>query len=196
MRPANCVRRISRDFLVCMDLHGSITTYSGVRFFPFLPSPGDILIEDIAHALSQLCRFGGHTRVFYSVAEHSVHVSQLCLPDDALAGLLHDATEAYLGDVIAPLKELPEFVAYRAAERNLHRVIAQRFGFPAEEPRSVTQADQTMLRIEIRDVLDPGASTRTRKEPARGRLAIRMPWQPRVARARFLSRFGELRRKM
>ena len=60
-----------------MDFDGSITTHSGVRFWPLLPNPDDILIEDIAHSLSLQCRFAGHSRVFYSVAEHSVRVSQL-----------------------------------------------------------------------------------------------------------------------
>ena len=63
---------------------GSITTFSGVRFWPLLPNPDDILIADIAHALSNQCRFGVHASRFYSVAEHTVHVSQLCLPEHAL----------------------------------------------------------------------------------------------------------------
>jgi hypothetical protein len=81
---------------------GSITTFSGVLFRPLLPNPDDIRIADIAHALSQQYRFAGHTRTFYSVAEHSVRVSLLCRPDDALWGLLHDASEAFLTDVPAP----------------------------------------------------------------------------------------------
>ena len=68
---------------------GSITTFSGVLFRPLLSNPDDIRIADIAHALSQQCRFAGHTRTFYSVAEHSVRVSLLCRPEDALWGLLH-----------------------------------------------------------------------------------------------------------
>src|ERR1017187_10636100 len=84
-----------------MAPHGSITTFSGIHFWPLLPNPADIRIEDIAHALSNQCRFAGHAREFYSVAEHSVRVSQLCPPEDALWGLLHDASEAYLTDVPA-----------------------------------------------------------------------------------------------
>jgi len=111
-----------------MGSDGSITTFSGISFWPLLPNPDDIRIDDIAHALAHQCRFAGHTRLFYSVAEHSVRVSQLCRPEDALWGLLHDASEAYLSDVPAPLKELPEFEPYRAAERNLQGAVAQRFG--------------------------------------------------------------------
>jgi hypothetical protein len=174
-----------------MAPHGSITTFSGIRFWPLLPNPDDIRIEDIAHALSNQCRFAGHTRTFYSVAEHSVRVSLLCRPEDALWGLLHDASEAYLTDVLAPVKELPQFEAYRAAERSLQDTIAVRFGLPIEQPRSVTQADRAVLGIEIRDLLRPLGLPQPGRPPHH-KLAITNPWQPRVAKARFLSRFREL----
>src|ERR1017187_2736216 len=175
-----------------MGFDGSITTYSGVRFWPLLPNPDDIRIEDIAHALANQRRFSGHTRVFYRPAEHSVRVSQLCRPEDALWGLLHDASEAYLSDVAAPLKDLPEFEAYRTAERGLQRMITQRFGLPPEEPRSVTDADRTMLRIEIRDLLNPVDASLPAKAARESKIIITRPWQPRIAKARFLSRFREL----
>src|SRR5665647_1805094 len=126
-----------------MAPHGSITTLSGIRFWPLLPNPGDILVEDIAHALAHQCRFGGHASKFYSVAEHSVHVSELCPVQDALWGLLHDASEAYLIDLPRPLKLLPEFAPYREAERQLQRAVAARFGLPEDQPASVTEADDT-----------------------------------------------------
>ena len=91
------------------SLDGFIGTFSGLRFWPLAPNLEKILVEDIAHALAHQCRFGGHASRFYSVAEHSVHVSQLCLPEHALWGLLHDASEAYLVDLPRPLKLLPEF---------------------------------------------------------------------------------------
>ena len=171
---------------------GSIATFSGVRFWPLLPNPDDILIADIAHALSNQCRFAGHVRVFYSVAEHCVRVSQLCRPEDALWGLLHDAPEAFLAEVPAPLKELPEFDAYRAAERSLQRTIAARFGLAPDQPRSVTEADRAVLGIEIRDLLRPTGGRQLGTTPHKNKLAITNPWQPRVAKARFLSRFREV----
>jgi hypothetical protein len=173
-----------------MGSDGSITTFSGIRFWPLLPNPDDILIADIAHALAHQCRFGGQAREFYSVAEHSVRVSQHCRLEDALWGLLHDASEAYLSDVPAPLKVLPAFKAYRAAERSLQRLIAARFGLAPEQPRSVTEADRAVLEIEIRDLLGPTRVSRSQSEPRC--LTIRSPWPPRTAKARFLNRFREL----
>jgi hypothetical protein len=175
-----------------MDFDGSITTYSGVRFWPLLPNPDDILIEDIAHSLANQCRFAGHARVFYSVAEHSVRVSRLCRPEDAFWGLLHDAAEAFICDVPAPLKKLPEFEAYRAAECHLQQLIAVRFGLAPEQPASVSEADQAMLRIEMRDLLTAGFTGRKKAEQPH---SITKPWFPRIAEARFLSRFHRLYRE-
>lgn len=175
-----------------MDFDGSITTYSGVRFRPLSSNPADILIEDIAHSLANQCRFAGHVRVFYSVAEHSVRVSRLCRPEDALWGLLHDASEAFICDVPAPLKELPEFEAYRAAERDLQQLIATRFGLPAEQPTSVTEVDEAIRRIEMRDLLTAGS---TGRKKAGQTLSITKPWSPRMAEARFLTRFHRLNRR-
>jgi 5'-deoxynucleotidase YfbR-like HD superfamily hydrolase len=179
-----------------MAPHGSITTYSGIRFWPLLPNPADIRIEDIAHALSNQCRFAGHSREFYSVAEHSVRVSQHCRPEDALWGLLHDASETFLTDVPAPLKELPQFEAYRAAERRLQRAISTRFGLAPEQPESVGDADRSILGVEIRDLLTSINASQSKRAPQKDKLAITAPWPPRVAEARFLSRFRELCRKV
>ena len=126
------------------------------------------------------------------MAEHCVRVSQLCRPEDALWGLLHDASEAYLSDVPAPMKELPDFEAYRAAERILQGTIAVRFGLPTEQPRSVSEADRAAQGIEIRDLLRPSGSPQPERPAQKIKLTITSPWQPRVAKARFLSRFREL----
>src|ERR1700722_9509595 len=97
-----------------------ITTYTGKIFRPLHPDAVDICIEDIAHALSMQCRFTGHSREFYSVGDHCLWVSdvaaELGRPEDALWGLLHDASEAYLHDIASPIKRADEFVLYRAAE--------------------------------------------------------------------------------
>ena len=173
-----------------MDLNGFICTFSGLRFWPLNPDPEKILIEDIAHALAHQCRFGGHANKFYSVAEHSVHVSQLCVPGDALWGLLHDASEAYLVDLARPLKQLPEFAAYREAERRLQRIIAERFGLPPEQPASVTEADDTMLWIEAHSLL--GSLPEEPIREARTPFEITKPLAPVEAERLFLARFKEL----
>jgi hypothetical protein len=173
-----------------MDSDGFIGTFSGLRFWPLFPNPDDIVIADIAHALSNQCRFGGHASKFYSVAEHSVHVSQLCLPKDALWGLLHDASEAYLVDLPRPLKQLPEFSAYREAERRLQRAVAVRFGLPEDQPASVAEADDTMLWIEAHSLLDSAAVEFVRDK--RPPFEITDPLLPVEAERLFLNRFKVL----
>lgn len=107
-----------------------IRTYSGIYINPFDPKPEQICIEDIAHALANICRFGGHTQRFYSVAEHcvmgSAYYTTYGMHKESLAFLLHDASEAYLGDIPAPLKkQMPEYIA---AEKRLQTMIYEKFG--------------------------------------------------------------------
>ena len=171
---------------------GFISTFSGMRFWPLEPDPDKVCIEDIAHALSGQCRFGGHSSEFYSVAEHSVNVSKLCALGDALWGLLHDASEAYLVDIPRPLKELPEFAAYREAERRLQQVIVVRFGLSPEQPASVTEADDTMLWVEAHSLLGsiPDEAIRDIRIPPE--MEIVSPLLPAEAERLFLDRFKEL----
>lgn len=107
-----------------------ITTYTGRRFHLLDPDPGAIVIEDIAHALSMICRFNGHIRRFYSVAEHSLNVASQCSPDNKLAGLLHDGSEAYISDIVKPLKDTPEFAFYREVEARVQGAVYSAFGLP------------------------------------------------------------------
>lgn len=129
-------------------------TYTGRKFYPMAPAAEDVYPEDIAHALSLLCRYNGHVRRFYSVAEHCVHVSRSLGPEWALWGLLHDATEAYVGDMIRPLKlHMPD---YRAAEDRVMVAIAERFGLStAEMPDAVRQADNRVLLDERAALMSP-----------------------------------------
>jgi hypothetical protein len=115
------------------------------------PGESEVVIEDIAHALSNKCRFSGHSLRYFSVAEHSVIVSLLCPQDIALWGLLHDASEAYLIDLPTPLKYLPEFAWYRKLEEKVTNVIMNRFSLPQKEPKLVKTADKTCLVTEKRD---------------------------------------------
>ena len=135
------------DGWVCGDW---MQTYSGGRFYPCDPRAEDINPLDIAHALSLLCRYGGHVDRFYSVAEHCVLMSEAVSPENALVALLHDATEAYVVDVPRPLKmELPD---YRAIEANVWLAIAERFGVDPEHNPDVKEADNRILLTE-RDAL-------------------------------------------
>ena len=86
-----------------------IETYTGKKVYPLRPDEETLCVEDIAHALALTCRFGGHCSEFYSVAQHSCLVSDLCPDGLKLAGLMHDAAEAYLGDVVSPIKPLCYF---------------------------------------------------------------------------------------
>lgn len=113
------------------------------KFFDILdPHSYDYEIEEIAHALSNICRYTGHCSPFYSVAEHSVYVSHLVPPEFALEGLLHDASEAYIGDVSKPLKEL--LPAYKAIEEEVEKAIANHFNLQFPYDESVHVADGQM----------------------------------------------------
>jgi len=121
-------------------------TYTGRAFYPMDPDPIDIDPLDIAHALSMLCRYNGHVDRFYSVAEHCILMSNAVPAKDALWALLHDATEAYVGDMIRPLKRfMPE---YRTVEDRLMEAIASRFGLTGTMPASVKDADNRILLTE------------------------------------------------
>lgn len=124
-----------------------LQTFTGRRVDLFAPLPEQIDIEDIAHALAHECRYAGHVREFYSVAQHSVIVSDLCETEDALWGLLHDASEAYLGDVVKPLKVTGAFAEYRKLEARMQAAICCRFGLPMEEPPRVMEIDKALVAI-------------------------------------------------
>jgi uncharacterized protein len=120
-----------------------VQTYSGTKFYPLEPDPEDIHLIDIAHSLAHQCRFTGHCDRFYSVAEHSFYVSKHCSPENALWGLLHDATEAYLADIARPIKMLmPE---YKEIEKRLEGAIALKFNLPLEIPAEVKEIDLRIL---------------------------------------------------
>lgn len=140
-----------------VERHGpTIQVHSGILVPVLDPQPEHITIVDIAHALSNICRFNGHAREFYSVAQHSVLVSHIVPPEAALWGLLHDAAEAYIGDLTRPLQLWLEHVApgvLSGIERRLQQVIAVRFGLPDCMPSIVKHADDTLLATEKRDVL-------------------------------------------
>ncbi|MHB8388009.1 MAG: hypothetical protein ACYDBH_00340 [Acidobacteriaceae bacterium] len=165
-----------------------ILTYTGRRYVFSDPRVEDIHILDIAHHLSMLCRFTGAVSRFYSVAEHSVGVSYCVAPENALVALMHDATEAYVGDLSSPLKRL--LPGYRRIERLSWMVIAKRFHLPMTLPSDIHYADNAMLRAE-RNVLMP-VSVHDWNIPAETASIPVVGYTPEKAKAIFLDRFSQL----
>jgi len=142
-----------------------IRTYTG-RYVNLLdPDPSTINIIDIAHALSNQCRFAGHIPSFYSVAEHSIAVSNLVDDTHALAALMHDAAEAYLLDIPRPLKAL--LPQYETIETKFLSVIAAVFGFQYPFNPQIIEYDNFMLEYEWNHyVINPNDfSERVHKTP-------------------------------
>lgn len=176
-------------------MNPTIQTSDGHYFNLLEPCPTTISIKGIAHALSNLCRFTGHPSEFYSVAQHSVMVSLVVPPEVAREALLHDAAEAYIGDVSTPLKMLlPE---YKAIERNIEQVIAERFklNWAPMTQTLVKKADLILLATEKRDLF-----VSVEREPKWACLdgispldMIIRPWPPEKARRAFLQRTADLR---
>jgi hypothetical protein len=130
---------------------GYILLRSGKYLNLLDPDPDLITIEDISEALSKLCRFTGHTHGFYSVGEHSLWVARF-LPDHLkLEGLLHDASEAYLGDVSSPLKDL--IPGYRNLEAQMDYVIRSKFKLPLTCSPEVKRMDRILLGLERQKLL-------------------------------------------
>jgi hypothetical protein len=132
-----------------------IETFTGKKFHFLDPQPEEIDIIDIAHSLGMQCRYTGHARTFYSIAEHSIIVSDLCSPEAQLWGLLHDASEAYLTDVASPIKQF--LGRYRDMEQNLMNAIATKYGLSIEMPEEVHTADRIVLLAEAEVLITSGA---------------------------------------
>lgn len=173
-----------------------MVTVSGRRFYPLRPRARDVAIEDIAHALAHLCRFGGHVDRFYSVAQHSVYVSEIVDPDDRLWALLHDAAEAYVGDLIWPLKHGGSMAAHRRAEDRVSEAIATALDLDPEGPsRYVKRADWMVLLAEARDLMgNPEWAPRRAADMTIEPYPVDPiePWSPEEARERFLARYEEV----
>lgn len=137
-----------------------ISTYSGQKFWPADPREDEVNIEDIAHALSLMCRGNGHVKHFYSVAQHSI----FCAEEAKLRGyservqlacLLHDASEAYISDITRPVKKM--LPLYLDMEKNLQSLIENVYGIgdlTEDEEKQVKLVDDTILRYELSDLLD------------------------------------------
>lgn len=130
----------------------AIKTNSGRDFVFGDPESHDYQVVDIAHGLSHLCRFNGQVRNFYSVAQHSVLVAEQLPKEMRLAGLMHDASEAYLGDVTTPLKLLMPL--YQELEERTMKAIFKKFNITYPLPQAVKRADLVLLVTEKRDLVN------------------------------------------
>jgi len=165
-------------------------TATGGKFWPLDPRPHEVCIKDIAHALSLLCRFGGHCLRFYSVAEHSVLLARAAPPRFRRWALLHDAAEAYVVDVPRPLK--PFLVNYKQAEAAVMRAIELRFGLYLGMPDQVKQLDRSILVDEMQQNMAPAPAAWTSLEGVNP-LGVKLQfWTPRQARIEFLREFKNL----
>ncbi len=164
-------------------------TFLGVQFWTIDPRAEDVRAEDIAHALSLLCRFGGHCSEFYSVAEHSIRVSHIVPREHALVALLHDAAEAYVIDLPRPIKRsLP---GYAEAEERVARAISDYFGIDVVHlPPEVKHADQVMLATEKRDLMPNVPKPWENLPPPLEAPIVPLPW--RQAKAAFQLRLEVL----
>ncbi len=184
-----------------------IQTWSGRQFWPLDPHPDDVYLPDIVHALSNVCRFTGHVREFYSVAEHSVRVSReversarALGRDDAaakrlaLCALFHDASEAYLVDLSRPVKlAVP---GYREAEDRVTLVIGDVFGVRYDGHPVATDlintADTVLLFAEARDLMHKPPNRWKGEVPDITHVAPINPWAPLIARDLFYTALRRL----
>jgi len=159
------------------------------NYFDFeAPWDSQFTIDDIAHGLSLTCRFGGQCSRFYSVAQHSVHVSQLVPAADAFAALMHDAPEAFIHDITKPLKGmLPE---YKKIEDRVEAAIFTRFGVTLPLPASVKEADLVMLSSEQSQLMNYHDDWVDRRTPIKG---VIPKMTPKQSKEFFLQRFRQLR---
>lgn len=169
-------------------MNPTIHTFSGALVNLNHPKPDQMRIVDIAKGLSNTSRYGGQTRDFYSVAQHSVIITQLTSPQNRLAALLHDAPEAYLGDMVVNVK--PFLPDYKAFETKLHDAICFRFGLNLFIPDEVKRLDKLICVDEMAQLstVNPYPAD----EPDLGVKIV--PWSPAEAFERFMKMFAEIRR--
>lgn len=170
-----------------------ISLLSGATFDYMNPEKSDVTIEDIASALSNVCRFSGHLPRFYSVAQHLVNTSRIVKPEFAFTALMHDTAEAFTNDLPTPLKvALPIF---KELEVSIESAMGKRFGFAYPYPDEVKLADTQMLLLEknyVKEDTKQWEYYRDVKFEHLKDLVDLDSWQPRRAKREFLERYEEL----
>jgi hypothetical protein len=167
----------------------TIMLRSGAWFDFCAPAESEFTIDDIAHGLSNICRYSGQCSSFYSVAEHSILVSDIATGFEFEA-LLHDAAEAFLGDITRPLKQmLPD---YKRIEAEVERAILDRFGVTGPLPPQVKQADLRVLAAEQKQIMPEGTDGWVRGQRVEPAPIVVRHLSPAEAKTCFLARFEEL----
>lgn len=172
-----------------------IRTFTGAKLYWAKVEHFPYNIEDIAHALAMKCRWSGHTKKFYSIAQHSIHVSWNVPRPLRLAALLHDGAEFCMPDFASPLKwylASEGFTQLKELERKVQSGIHRRFGIgelTLEEKQIIKKADTLALATESRDLMPPGSEQEWMGAPDEGEL---IPVGPRAAKELFLNRYWEI----
>jgi hypothetical protein len=163
-------------------------THKKIRFEYLNPTVEMIDIEDIAHALSNICRFTGHSIFHFSVAQHSISLSRLVSHENRPWALLHDAAEAYINDLATPLKNLIDGT-YCKLEARIMEVICQKFGLSVEEPEEVKILDRILTINELKILVNPDFESENTYPQI---LEDITPWPPYISKREFLKRYEEL----
>ena len=171
-----------------------IDTYCGGRIHLANPTVSNIRLLDIAHSLSNLCRYNGHCKKFFNVAEHSVLVAQEVLRATgdrmlALCALMHDSPEAYLGDMTGPLKDM--MIVFKILELRFEKVISERFGLEIPfDHKAIKKADYEVFFTEADHLFEHDYAVWSREG---GRADVNIEcWAPEKAKGRFLKMAAEL----
>ena len=170
-----------------------IRTFTNKQFFWSHIESNVYDIRDIAHALAMNCRWTGHTKSFYSVAQHCVYASYEVPAEHAMSALLHDAAEAYMHDTPSPLKWFLRekgFLTFSDLETRIEKVIFETFGVPFPIPDVVKEADQRLLATEHRDLMPQGKENKFMYEPYEWHV---QPLSPEQAEKHFLRRYKQLK---
>jgi hypothetical protein len=174
-----------------------ISTFTGKKFYLLQPRLKDIDIRDIAHSLAYQCRWTGHTKYHYSIAQHSWYCSFIGPEDEAFDRLMHDGSEAYMGDMNRPLKHFTQAgPAYRAQETVVQNSIAVKYGLALVQPPSVHYADNLLLYAEKEQLI--AGNHRWKIKWGTGGVSARVKitrWTPEKAEKKFLERFKELSKR-
>lgn len=183
------------------QLRPAFLTQTAMQFRPSAPRGEALSIVDVAHALANTARFGGHPRLFYSLAQHSVLVSAICNPEDRYEGLMHAAHRPFaFGDIMSPSRaSLPESarLALETLEAGVRQAFRQAFGLKDTLPQSVITADDVAFATEAVSFW-PHSQARWpafEAEPLPEERRVRRYWTPEEAEKQFLAHFETSRPK-